>query len=307
MSLDQPILVLDVGGTKLAAGLMLADNTLLGRQETLTLAHEGAAAVLARLIELGQRVLDQSQRDERALKPVAVGLASAGYIDHEAGDVLYATENLPGWTGQPLRQIMQEAFHLPAAVGNDASCFALAEATLGAGQGYRHVLVVAVGTGVGGGLIIDGRLYSGWQGRAGAIGHLCVEPSYGRPCTCGLFGCLESYTATRIMVAESGFPSIQTLAYAYGAGRSIPAVDEAAHWLGRGLASLAHTLGPEAMIIGGSIGLLGERYVAVVRQSFARHAMPLHQLTPILPAQLQADSGLLGAGVLARLAIHQKL
>jgi glucokinase len=205
----------------------------------------------------------------------------------------------------PLGKFLRDAFGLPSFVENDAACFALAEATLGAGQGYRHLLVVAVGTGVGGGIIVDGKLYSGWQGRAGAIGHLCVEPRNGRPCTCGLTGCWESYTATRIMVAQSGFASVQLLADHYRAGNAAPAVDEAASWLGCGLASLSHTLGPEAIVVGGSVGMLGERYLAAVRASYARCSMVLHQAIPILPGQLQADSGLLGAGLMARRALAE--
>jgi glucokinase len=301
MNEHAPVLVLDVGGTKLAAAIMLADHSICCRQETLTLAQEGAAAVLHRLIGLGQQVLERfAQAQGHQAAPVAIGLASAGYIDHETGAVLFATDNLPGWSGQPLGQRLQASLGMPAFVGNDAACFALAEAALGAGQGYRHLLVVAVGTGVGGGVIVDGKLYSGWQGRAGAIGHLCVEPVKGRPCTCGLSGCLESYTATRIMLAHSGFASIQLLAAAYSEGRAVPAVDEAALWLGRGLASLAHALGPEVIVVGGSVGLLGERYLTQVRQSFAVHSMFLHRTIPITPAQLHADSGLVGAGILAR-------
>jgi glucokinase len=294
--MSDPILVLDVGGTKLAAGVMVG-RTILCREERPTLAHEGAAAILARLVELGQQV-QTAFAATQAAAPVAVGVASAGYIDHERGVVLFATDNLPGWTGQPLAAKLTEALGLPAKVGNDAACFALAEAKLGAGAGYRHALVVAVGTGLGGGLIIDGQFYGGWQGRAGAIGHLCVEPVGGRPCTCGLSGCLESYSATRILVAESGYASIQELAEHYCAGHEEPAVDEAAAWLGYGLASLAHTLGPEVIVIGGSVGLLGERYLETVRSSFQKHTTPLHREIPLAWAALGADSGLLGAGLL---------
>ncbi|RIK36646.1 MAG: ROK family protein [Chloroflexi bacterium] len=302
-SLDQslPVLALDVGGTKLAGGVLLGNGVLVCRQEKPTQAEEGAEAVGNRLLELARQVLvDFAVSYSGSPAPVAVGLASAGYINSETGSVLFATDNLPGWTGQPLATMLRTAFGLPAAVANDGACFALAEARLGAGQGYRHVLVTTVGTGVGGGIVIDGELYCGWQGRAGAIGHLCIEPVNGRACTCGLYGCLESYTAVRIMVAESGYTSIQELAAHYAAGNEESAVEEAAMWLGRGLASLAHVLGPEAIIIGGSVGLLGERYLEAVQSSFRRHAMPLHHAIAILPAQLAADSGLVGAGLLAR-------
>jgi glucokinase len=298
---DPPVLALDVGGTKLAGAVLAADGALLCRRETPTHADQGADAVLDRLLELGRLVLaDYAAANPDASATAAIGLASAGYIDPQTGSVLFATDNLPGWTGKPLAAILRTAFGLPAAVANDGACFALAEAHLGAGRGYRYLLVVTVGTGVGGGVVIDGALYGGWQGRAGAIGHLCVQPVNGRPCTCGLVGCLESYSATRIMVAESGYTSIQELAECYAAGNEEPAVAEAAHWLGRGLASLAHVLGPEAIVVGGSVGLLGTRYLAAVRENFFRHAMPLHHGVVVLPAQLAADSGLLGAGLLAR-------
>jgi glucokinase len=295
-----PVCVMDIGGTKLAAGIMMADNTIRYRHELPTLAHEGAEAVFRRLTTLGARVIDDYTQAHPSLPLALMGVASGGQIEPVTGQVVHATDNIPGWTGLPLGQRLTTHFVLPAFVENDANCFALAEAELGAGQGYRHLLVVAVGTGVGAGIVIDGRLYSGWQGKAGEVGHLCVEPVNGRACTCGLAGCLESYTATRIIVAESGYPAIQALAAAYRAGETIAAVDAAAHWLGRGLASLAHVLGPEALVIGGSVGLLGERYLDLVRQSYQQHAMLSYRKIPVLAAQLAADTGLLGAGLWAR-------
>ncbi len=299
--MSESILVLDVGGTKLAAGIMLPDNRLVCRQESATLAETGGSAVFERLVALAKDVLlAYKEESSSPCEPVAIGLASAGYIDPDRGEVLFATDNLPGWTGMPLAEKLRTAFCLPAFAANDAACFALAEANLGAGQGYGDVLVIAVGTGIGGGIVRHGELYRGWQGRAGAIGHLCVEPTNGRPCTCGLQGCLESYTATRIMVAESGYASIHELAQQYRAGNEEPAVEEAAVWLGRGLASAAHLLGPEAIVIGGSVGLLGERFLETVTATFRKQVMPIYATIPILPGQLAADSGLLGAGLFAR-------
>lgn len=295
-----PICVMDIGGTKLAAGMMLADNTIHYRDELPTLAQEGAEAVFQRLTTLGAQVLAAYGQTQPAFPVAAIGVASGGQIEPSTGQVVHATDNIPGWTGLPLGSNLAAHFGLPAFVENDANCFALAEAALGAGRGYRHLLVVAVGTGLGAGIVIDGRLYSGWQGKAGEVGHLCVEPVNGRPCTCGLNGCLESYTATRIIVANSGYPSIQRLAAAYGAGQAVPAVDEAALWLGRGLATMAHILGPEAIVVGGSVGLLGERYLTLVQQSYRDHAMLSYRKIPILAAQLAADTGLLGAGLWAR-------
>ncbi|MEZ4680666.1 MAG: ROK family protein [Caldilineaceae bacterium] len=282
MTPTDSILVFDIGGTKLATALLLPDSTIYGRQEAATLAHEGAQAVLARLIALGHAVVSAAPTHRVA----ALGVASGGQIEPSTGAVVHATDNIPGWTGLPLGERLGAEFGLPTVVENDANCFALAEAVLGAGQGYRHLLVVAVGTGVGAGILIDGQLYSGWQGKAGEVGHLLIEPQNGRPCTCGQQGCLESYTATRIIVAASGYPTIHALAAAYRAGAAIPAVAEAAGWLGIGLASLAHLLGPEAIVIGGSVGLLGERYLAQVRHHFVEHAMRSYRSIPIHAAAL---------------------
>jgi len=298
--MQQPICVFDIGGTKLAGGVMLADQTIHLRHELPTLAHEGAAAVLDRLTLLAHQVLDAATAEQ--LRPVAVGVATGGQVEPTTGAIAHATDNIPGWTGLALGAALQQRLGLPTFVENDANCFALAEAAFGAGQGFRHLLVVAVGTGIGGGLILNGQLYSGWQGKGGEIGHLCVEPINGRPCTCGCTGCLESYTATRILVARSGYPSIQALAAAYQTGAAIPAVDEGAAWLGRGLASLAHVLGPEVLIVGGSVGLLGARYLRLVEAAYRAQVMPSYRHIPLLPARLGADSGLLGAGVLAERA-----
>jgi glucokinase len=298
--LHPPVLAIDVGGTKLAAGILSADDTLNNRAEVPTLAAEGAPAILGRLIGLAKGVIASSPE-----KPVAVGVASAGQIEPTTGDVIFATDNLPGWTGLPLGRLMSEALDLPVFVENDVNAFALAEAQLGAGRGYRHQLLVAVGTGVGGGVIVDGRLYSGDKGRGGEVGHVCVVQG-GRPCTCGQIGCLESYVGTRVMLPNSGYASMRELAQHYLAGETIPAVDEATLWLGRGLAIAAHMLGPEVLLVGGSIGLLGERYLADVRRSYEIAAMKSYRNISILPTQLGADSGLLGGGVYARQRVSEQ-
>jgi len=299
---DKPVLVIDIGGTKLAAGVMLADNKIHFRQETPTLAQQGAEAVLARVGELGRRVLAAFATSGPASdSPVAaVGVASGGQIDTCRGQVNFATDSLPGWSGLPLGGLLTEVFHVPIFVDNDVNCFARGEAALGAGQEFRHLLLVAVGTGVGGGIVIDGKIYSGSQGRAGEVGQICVQPVDGSAGGGNLSGCLEFNAATRVIVANSGFDSIQTLASHYRAGADVPAVDEGAACLGHGLTVLAYTLGPEAILIGGSVGLLGPRYLDLVRSAYVAKAMRSYRDIPLLPTQLGADSGLLGAGLMAR-------
>ena len=147
--------------------------------------------------------------------------------------------------------------------------------------------------------MIDGHVYHGRRGGAGEIGQLCVAPHDGRPCSGDLAGCLEVYAASSVMVAESGYVSVHELAQVYRAGTSIPAVDRAAAWLGKGLAMIVHVLAPEAILIGGSAGLLGQRYLAAVQGALEQSSLPSHRGIPLHFTQLGADSGLIGAGLLA--------
>lgn len=298
MHLPEPILVFDIGGTKVAAGVLAPDFSVSHRREIATLAAEGPERVAARIVALGRDVI-AAFAAETGAQVRRAGVASAGQIDRATGVVSYATFHLPGWIGFPLGERLSSGLAMPVAIDNDVNCHALAEAVLGAGRPYRHFLLAAVGTGVGGGVVIDGKLYRGRLGGAGEIGQVMLEPEGGRPCSDRLTGCLEVYTATSVMVQRSGYASVQAMAAAYTAGVSIPAVEEAALWLGRGLASIAHVLAPEALLLGGSAALLGERYLAAVTSAFTLHTLPSHRDIPILFTRLGADSGLIGAGLVA--------
>lgn len=298
MPLREPTLVFDIGGTKVAAGVLTPELSVRQRREIATQVADGPERVAARIVALGREVLT-AFAGETGSQVRRAGVASAGQIDRATGVVSYATFHLPGWIGFPLGERLSAGLEMPVAIDNDVNCHALAEAVLGAGQPYRHFLLAAVGTGVGGGVVIDGKLYRGRRGGAGEIGQVMLEPEGGRPCSDRLTGCLEVYTATSVMVQRSGYASVQAMAAAYTAGATIPAVEEAALWLGRGLASIAHVLAPEAILIGGSAVLLGARYLAAVQQSFVAHTLPSHREIPLLFTQLGADSGLIGAGLVA--------
>lgn len=297
MQLTEPILVFDIGGTKVAAAVLEPDFSLRQRQEIATQAAEGPERVAQRTAALGHAVMRRYTGTQGAIR--RAGVASAGQIDRETGVVRYATFHLPGWSGFPLGERLASALGMPVSVDNDVNCHALAEAVLGAGRPYRHFLLAAVGTGVGGGVVIDGKLYRGRFGGAGEIGQVSVELQGGRPCSDQLSGCLEVYAATSVMLQRSGYASVQALAQAYCDGETVPAVDEAARWLGWGLASVAHVLAPEAILIGGSAALLGARYLDAVRAAFVERTLPSHRDTALLFTQLGADSGLIGAGLMA--------
>ncbi len=232
------------------------------RAEIDTNAADGIEMIVERLVSLAHARLDAFHSDfPQQRQPTHAGVASAGQIEAGTGAIAYATQSLPGWIGLPLGARLTAALHMPVTVENDVNCFAVAEAKLGAGRGFANLLMITVGTGIGGGVIIDGELYRGRRGGAGEVGQLLVERTGGRPCSERVSGCLEAYAASSVMVARSGYASIQALGADYCRGQAIPAVDEGAAWLGFGLASLAHTLAPEAIIIGGSVGLLGPRYL----------------------------------------------
>ena len=300
MSLCEPILVFDIGGTKVAAGVLGPAFAVLQRSEIATDAAAGPKRVVERIIALGRTVLAgyAAAYPDRQM-PQRAGVASAGQIDRASGTVSFATFHLPGWIGFPLGQCLAAGLDMPVAVDNDVNCHALAEAILGAGRPFQHFLLAAVGTGVGGGIVIDRKLYRGRRGGAGEIGQIAVVPYEGRPCSDHLTGCLELYAATSVMVQRGGYPSIQALAAHYGTGAAVPAVDEAADWLGRGLATIVQVLAPEAVLIGGSAVLLGDRYLAAVAASCAEHTLPSHREIPLVFTQVGADSGLIGAGLVA--------
>lgn len=300
MQLAEPILVFDIGGTKVAAGVLEPGFTISQRREIATGAADGPERVATRIVALGRAVLAAyAAAKQGELQPQRVGVASAGQIDRQTGVVNYATFHLPGWIGFPLGERLAAGLELPVHIDNDVNCHTLAEAVQGAGRPYHHFLLAAVGTGVGGGIVIGGKLYRGRRGGAGEIGQVMLEPVNGRLCSDRLTGCLEVYTATSVMVQRSSYASVQALAADYTAGVAVAAVDEAAGWLGRGLASIAHVLAPDALLIGGSAVLLGERYLAAVRASYRQQTLPSHREIPLLFTQLGADSGLIGAGLVA--------
>lgn len=323
----ESVLALDVGGTKLAAGLMDRAGTLTHRRETATLPREGGGpAVVERLCSLGQQTLHAAgftRVDPRqdwcsnAGTVRAVGLGTGGQIDPQTGVVRFANENIPGYTGIPIRDRLQEEFGLAAGVDNDGNAAALAEATFGAGKGHPICLCVTVGTGIGGGLTADGHVYRGERGSALEVGHIIVDYQ-GLPCVCGLRGCLEMYTAGPAVLAEfvrrhgdGGLRDILGLDPAGASTRDVVAaaregvqeardvVERAAHFLGIGLASMAHVLDPSLIVIGGGMSDVWDMIYPAMTGAYRERTMPPVRDVPIVRAMLGTDAVLIGAGQLA--------
>jgi glucokinase len=313
------ILAIDIGGTKIAAALVDESGNIHRRQEVPTLAQEGREGILRRVEQSGRHVLAGFPAEAIS----AAGVASAGQIDPSGRKVYYATEYLPGWSGLDLCGIIEAMFGLPTVADNDANAMAAAEMNYGTGRGYRDVICVMVGTGIGGAIIQNGVLNHGAHGGAGEFGHLPVQALGGRPCNCGGTGCVEVYASSQALVhnlieaageAEVehhlhkvvDLLTIQDIASAF----HNPAKDhwlafhhiinEAADALGAGLAAAANLLDPQLIIIAGSILLLGDPYLEMVRQSYLRRAMEPRRAARLCFSTLGQDPALIGAALLAR-------
>jgi glucokinase len=302
------VLGIDIGGTKLAAAVIAQDGGLLALERMPTPGHGTGDDLFAALEQLCRRVMAQAGRDVSA-----IGVGCGGPMEYPAGVV--SPLNIPAWNAFPLRARLVEAFGRPAIVDNDAKALALGERWKGAGRGSNNMLGMVVSTGVGGGVILDGRLLHGNSGNAGHIGHVIVWPD-GPLCGCGARGCVEGVAsgtglARRLGNAhDQGRPtSLPRGATAVQIAQAARAGDALAQELfrtagagvGRGIASAAALLDLELVVIGGSIALrawdllgapLEAELAATARLDFTRHVRVVH-------AELGDTAGLFGAAMLA--------
>lgn len=228
-----------------------------------------------------------------------VGVGVPGSYDPQDGS-LRAIVNVPGpWEGVPLGARLAAAAGAPTAVVNDARAWTLAEHRLGAGRGTRTLLCVALGTGVGGGLVVDGHLHLAGDGTAGEIGHLPVDPE-GPPCACGARGCLETYAAAGPIARACGAPTAAAAAARAEAGdpQALAGFAAAGAVLGRALAGLCLLVVPDAVIVGGGVAAAGDLLLDPVRAALAAHAQvaPLDRVR-VEAAALGAHAGAIGAAI----------
>lgn len=311
-----PALAIDIGGTKIAGGLVSPDGQIALLRHLPTEAQQGGEALIRRVIALAETLRQAASRE--GLTPVAIGLGTAGFVHPHSGVVTFATAALPDWQGMPVRQQVEQALGLPTFVDNDVHVMALGEAIFGAGRGHRHLIGLTVGTGVGGGVVIDGRLYHGAWGSAGAAGHLIIDYQGRRQCPCGRYGCLEAYAAAPVIMAdfvrrvgkgyirrelglEPGLIGVKEIAALAQAGRpeALGVIQRGAEFLGVGIAAMVNLLNPELVVVGGGVAQIGELYFARVRQVVRERALPHVAETPILPALLGPQANLVGAAELA--------
>ncbi len=310
----------DLGGTKVATALTDIHGHILQRAEVPTGAREGAEAVISRIVESIRTVMN-TVVDGRKVSPeevLGIGIGSPGPLDARRGIVL-AAPNLK-WENVPICDPIAETFGLPTYLDNDASLAAMAESRFGAGKGVENMIYMTVSTGIGGGIIINGRIYRGSHGNAGEIGHMTIK-SDGPRCGCGNFGCLEALASGTAIAREAaegirtgmttslrekanGDPAKVTArlvgeALREGDSFAREVIHQAANYLGIGLANLVDIFDPEIIVIGGGVSRIGEELFEPARETMRERALPaVVKDVKIAPALLGGDSGVLGAASL---------
>jgi glucokinase len=307
---------IDLGGTNIKAGLVTPDGTILDAASTPTLPHEGPKAVVGRMAKLALDLKAKALGDVKG-----IGVGSPGPLNPDTG-TLYFAPNMPGWDDFPLGAELGKATGLNVRVENDANCAAVAEHWKGAGQGARAMILLTLGTGIGGGIVLDGKVLNGARVTAGEVGHIAISDG-GPKCGCGSRGCLEAWCGTqgildraRAVMEKPGTvtilrelagkdyellaPKLIGDAARKGDGVAISLWKETGRLLGIGIANLVNLFAPEVVVIGGGIGHGNWAFLEpAIRDEVKRRAMkPGNEQVRIALATAGNDAGLLGAGAL---------
>jgi glucokinase-like ROK family protein len=255
----------DIGGTSIKAGLVQRSGEVCFPAQVSTNATKGRDAIAAGLVQAVEQVLEAAR--EKKIEPVGLGIATAGAVDSRDGSIFAATDNLPGWVGFQLRRFAEEHFHLPTFTVNDAQAAVLSELHFGLGRGLSDFIALTIGTGIGGGIVSEGKLLRGQHGFAGSIGHEVIRAG-GRPCNCGRNGCLESYVSTAALIreyrengGEVSEEAVNDAALALKINQLARQGDAAAQkayavmsgYLAEGIANLFNLFDPQAVLLSGGL------------------------------------------------------
>jgi glucokinase len=311
--MDNYVIGIDLGATKIALGLIAPDNQIVARRRLPTLVADGPASAVERMAaaiaELGASL-------PPAGRITGVGLCSPGPIDHTAG-VIVDPPNLTGWRNVPLRQMMADRLGLPVELEHDAKAAALGEFHYGAGQGEQNMIYIVAGTGVGAAIIINGQLYRGMHNFAGEVGHVTIDRHNSETSGSNVPGSVQSYLCGpalahhyQLLHKQQGRPldpevtgELVAVRAAQGDALAAQGMTQAGEALGIAVASLAMILDIELYVVGGSVVKAGDLLLAPARQTMPRYCFEsVAAKTRILPVALGDDSPLLGCAWLARQA-----
>ncbi|HEX7243043.1 MAG TPA: ROK family protein [Longimicrobiaceae bacterium] len=308
----------DLGGTNIVVGLLpLEGGEVLGLRSMPTDSVRGAKFVVDRIVGMVEHAIQEVLAEHGGTRDqvAGVGIGSPGPLDRGTGTVIN-TPNL-GWRNFPLRDLISNAVHLPATLDNDANCATYGEWWLGAGRGTRALVGFTLGTGIGGGIVLDGEIYHGCSDVAGEIGHMTID-SNGRKCKCGNYGCLEQYASGPAIALravegiEAGAETVLvdmvggkmddiTAATVYeatvqGDPYATEVMKDTAKFLGAGIASIINILNPEMVVIAGGVTRAGDTLFDPLRAEVRRRAFKSAQeCCRIVPAELPGTAGVVGA------------
>ena len=314
-----PVLAIDLGGTKIITAIISDEGEVIAKEYCLTLADEGVESIIERILSAIDHILSLKSISSSQLDSISI--AAAGVVNFNRG-LITSSPNLPGWCDVPLRDIVKKKYRVDTFLINDANAAALGEHHSGAGKGVNSLIYLTVSTGIGGGIIINGRLYSGPCGSAGEIGHMTIDVN-GPRCNCGNVGCLETLASGTAVAKEAirrisqGEKSSLTeivegrienitaekvsIAAQGGDSLALEVITKAATCLGVGMVNLVNIFNPEMIIVGGGVAQMGDLLLEPARQVVRERAFRLlAQAVRIVPAQLGDNAGVLGAAIFAR-------
>ncbi|WP_308208549.1 ROK family protein [Paractinoplanes aksuensis] len=299
--MSRVVVALDVGGTGMKCALVRPDGTVHHTERHATRAERGPEAVLGTILDVAEGLAAKARAD--GLEPVAAGVAVPGVVDEENG--LAAWSSNIGFRDVPVRARLEERLGLPAALGHDVRVGGIAEARLGGGRGHRHVLFVAIGTGIAAALVVGGAGYSGAHGAAGEVGHIVVRPG-GEPCPCGQRGCMEAYGSARAVGLRyaqlAGAPGATALDVVTRAGQgddlAATVWREAIEALADGLVIAQALYDVDVLVVGGGLAEAGDALLPPLEAAF-RERITFHRPPAFVRAGLGDEAGCVGAALLA--------
>ncbi len=315
---DMLVLGVDLGGTKILTSVVNPEGRILSWDRSATPAGQGSEGVIRAILASAERALQGGSVTIERVS--AVGIGAPGLVDTKAG-ILFTSPNLPGWKDIPLRDIIQEKLREKAFLINDGSAAALGEHYFGAAKGVSHFIYITISTGIGGGIVIDGKVLNGFKGMAGEIGHMTIADE-GPPCHCGNRGCWEALASgtalakaarklietgadtTILNFAEGKIDNVTAHTVQSAAEKGDPMANDlilkTAYYFGVGVANLINIFNPEMIVIGGGLSNMGERlfkpaHTVVEERAFNR----AYRTVRFVRAALGRNSGVLGAAAFA--------
>ena len=308
--MSRVIIGVDLGGTNLRTALLSSEGDILDKRKEATYASDGWQKVVQRLIQNIERL--QEIAIQKGLSVAAVGVGAPGVIQVDKG-IVVKSPNFPDWNNLPLKDELEKVLRLPVMIENDANAAALGEQWRGAGMGIGSMILLTLGTGVGGGIILNKQIWHGADGMAGEVGHMTIIPD-GRKCGCGNVGCLEMYASARGIAqsyrdagvaSDASSLSEITSAQVYqaasnGDARAVKVMQNMGRILGIGIANLINIFNPEMVVIGGGVKDAWPLFIDSTRAEIRKRAFEVPAArTEIVPSKLGDDAGMVGVAAAA--------